>query len=137
MPAWIQLDADDQLPTTFFHFLRMAITSVSGPDASLPDASDRHDWPRFARQFARQVMGKLGCPTNWVFDNFQNIVDSPVEEIIAALANETFGDIRFFILCDQEPSTAFIDLISTQRVYRIESADIAFSADETNGPTLA
>ncbi len=131
-PMWMQLDADDQLPTTFFHFLRMAITAVGGPEASLPDASDRHDWPRFARQFARQVIGKAGCPTHWVFDNIQNVANSPIEEIIAALADEASDDIRFYVLSHHAPPAAFIGLIGEQRVYRMESTSIAFSADETN-----
>ena len=130
-PVWLDLDADDKQPTTFFYFLRMAFEALGGCSASPPDTADRHSWQRFARQFARQVLSSSGYPTHWVFDNVQEVAGGPIEDILAVLAAEVSGSIRIFVLSHQPPAPAFADMLSKQRVHCIDAAALAFSVHET------
>ena len=74
--VWYQLDADDAVPASFFHYLRHAAAKVLGARArDLPAFSAQHgdDVSSFARSFFRQLFAHPAHPLALVLDNLQAV----------------------------------------------------------------
>lgn len=129
--VWIQLDEADAQPTTFFHFLGLALQFSGASLPALPGPKDSDGWAGFARKVARQLFAHKPFPTYWIFDNFQCVSGSVVEEMVAAFAEETAGDIQFFCLSHHAPPVAFAGLASKQRLLSIGHEGLSFNEEET------
>jgi len=106
---WYQLDAGDLDLSTYFFYLGTAAKKLVGDTAPLPLLTQdyAHDPSGFARRWFRQLFSRLEPPTLLVFDNYQEVAESALGNLLAAAIQDVPEGITLVIISRTTPSPAF------------------------------
>jgi|GEM_PF-2163287 len=130
---WLQLDADDADPATFFHYLSMAACQLSSRCKKLPvpDRTQRSDWLPFTRRYVRELCSLLDQPVVLALDNVQEISGGVQDEVLACLAAEISEPISLFMFSHGAPTAGFSPLLAQRKMTVVDWTAISFTANET------
>jgi LuxR family maltose regulon positive regulatory protein len=97
---WYQLDAGDLDLSTYFFYLGTAAKKLVGDAAPLPLLTQdyAHDLSGFARRWFRQLFSRLEPPTLLVFDNYQEVAESTLGNLLAAAVQDVPEGITVVII---------------------------------------
>lgn len=131
---WYQCDAADADTATFVHYLRVAAEQLAGRGAThLPPfaAAPQQALGRFARGFARDLFAALPHPCAIVLDNFQDPRTTRRQRAALAEALEELPEgITVIVLSRAHPPPEFARLVASQRIARIDAAELRCTAAE-------
>ena len=135
LPVWYSIDADDREPSTFFHFLTMALGASAASGAGLPDlpvaeAESREDWLAFARQFFRAMLAALDPNAVLILENVHD-ANAVLHELLALLVAESANRQRILFTSHQPPPLAYLDAIAKQQLAALTADILRFDAIET------
>lgn len=129
--VWLQLDAADADPASFFHYLGLA---TQGDDAvPLPLFTPEHapDPLPFARRYFRSLFQRLQAGTVLVFDNVQEAgADGALAQLLATLVEEQPADVRSVAISRDDPPPALARSRAARQVMLVNAADLQFRPDE-------
>lgn len=130
---WLQLDAADADPASFFHHLGLALCTLSGQSAALPpftpDDADRV--ALFARRWFRQAFEALPADTALVLDNLQDAdADGAVSTLVAVLVQELPAGLQALAISRHPPPPALARARATQMLALLEAAELQCRDDE-------
>lgn len=133
---WYQVDAGDEDPATFFHYLRVAAAhgGSTAKAARLPMFTPEFQWdlPGFARRFFRQLFDVLGSEALLVLDNVQEISPECVVHQALVEAVEALPDGQGLIAISREEAPGiYARLIANQRLARIEADSVRYTYEES------
>jgi DNA-binding SARP family transcriptional activator len=133
---WYQVDAGDADPATFFYYLGLAESSISGHHrdrATLPLLTPEYlqDIAGFARRFFRELFLRLGASATLVFDNFQEVPDeASLHEAILAALEEVPSGTRVFVISRTEPSARYARLGANRALMLVGWEQLKLTTDE-------
>lgn len=111
---WYQMDAGDADPATFFHYLGLGASQVAPRYKKPLPALTPEYLPgliTFARRFFEELYRRMGAPTLWVLDNYQDIpLESPLHEVLRVACENLPDGIRLVVLSRTEPPSALARL---------------------------
>ncbi|WP_157270680.1 BTAD domain-containing putative transcriptional regulator [Azohydromonas aeria] len=131
---WLQLDADDAEPATFFHYLGLAVRQA-GTDAAL-------DWPvltpaylpglaGFTRRCAQRLAAALPPPAVLVLDNHEQLpAEGALQGVLRELAQALPPGLCLLVLSRGEPPEALARLRVHGELAQLPAAELALSEDE-------
>ncbi|MCC7547899.1 MAG: AAA family ATPase [Burkholderiales bacterium] len=133
--VWLQLDAADADPATFFYFLRSALQLAATRRAHLPPLFTpeyRQDLTAFSRRFMRTAVAALGGDAVVVLDNFQELGDPPaLSTAIAACLEELPERLNVIVISRTEPPAAFARAQVNSLVARVGWESMRLTPAET------
>jgi len=132
---WLQVDAGDRDPATFFHFMAQAhaLTPRRGKSGVLPalTAEYLHDVPGFARRFWRMLFSALPRGSVIVLDNFQEADESDaLQSVIAIALLEVPPGMLWVTISRRDPPQLWSPLIANRRLRLLEWEDIKLTREE-------
>ena len=131
--AWLQVDADDSDPATFFSNLALAIRRAL-PKQQLRFPVFEPDYSRhpevFAQVFFRYMAGRLAHPLRVVIDNAQEIPQNDLANWILVAVKELPAYIRLVIISRHQAPTLLVGLEATQQLAAIETSQLRFNLAE-------
>ncbi len=131
--AWLRLDASDQDPATFFHYLGLAIASV------LPrfrfrfpvyDYEYHHNLAGFAQHFFRYLATRVTCDLKIVLDDAQEIDQTVLALMINCAAKELPSNIKLIILSRTQPHADLARLQTSSLLSVIDNDRLQFTREE-------
>lgn len=130
---WLQLDAADADPASFFHHLGLALCMLGDHAAALPpftpDDADRV--ALFARRWFRQAFAALPADTALVLDNLQDAdVDSAVSTLVAVLVQELPAGLQALAISRHPPPPALARARATQLLALLGATELQCLDDE-------
>jgi len=133
--SWLQLDAADSDPATFFYYLRHAVMAIARSRAQAPPLFTpeyRADLTTFTRQFLRAAIRNIAGEALLVLDNFQEIEgDSPICAALAACLDEIPEQLRGIVISRTDPPPAFARARVNGLIARIGWESLQLSRQET------
>ena len=135
---WIQLDADDADPPTFFHYLDRAAEAFAPAgsnegDASLPapPPEGSADLPTFTRRYFERLGARLTRPAVLVLDNYQKIPENAgLHELIRMASARLPRHISLLVISRAEPPSALARLMLYGDLYRLGDHDLRLTMEE-------
>jgi ATP/maltotriose-dependent transcriptional regulator MalT/DNA-binding SARP family transcriptional activator len=130
---WYQQDAGDADPASFFYYLGLAAQSLRRKLPPLPLLTEeyRRDLPGFVRRFARELFARLPAGGVLVLDGFRPAEQgTPMYGVAAAAFEEVPAGINLLVLSRDEPPLELARLIATQRLARLDEAELRFTREE-------
>lgn len=132
--VWLQLDASDADPATFFHYLGVALKKALPRTRPLPALTPEYlaDPAAFARSFFGGLSQRLKGPALVVLDNYQNIPeDSAVHTLLAAGQEELGSQQSLLVLSRNLPPAVFARVRACGRLVLIEQDELALTEAES------
>lgn len=134
LPAiWFQHDTGDADPASFFYYLGLAAQPLRKKLPPLPLLTEeyRRDLPAFVRRFVREFFARMPAGGLVVFDSFRAPeAGTPMHGVAATAFEEIPGDINVIVLSRDEPPLELARMIATQRIGRLDEAELRFTRDE-------
>jgi ATP/maltotriose-dependent transcriptional regulator MalT len=120
---WFQCDEGDADPATFFHYLGVAAEGIA-PRSQTPLSRLTPEYalslPTFARNFFRELCGRLTPPFVVVFDNYQEVpTDADLHALLSVGFEEIPGGAAAVVVSRDEPPAPLARLQVNQVVDRI------------------
>jgi LuxR family transcriptional regulator, maltose regulon positive regulatory protein len=133
---WYQIDAGDEDPASFFHYLRIAAlhSHRASKAANLPRLTAEFLWDLagFARRFFRQLFDILGPGAILVLDNIQEIsATGVVHQTLVEAVESLPGDCRLLAISRMAPPAAYARLMANERLVCIEADAVQYTPDES------
>lgn len=133
---WYQVDAGDEDPATFFHYLRVAAAhgGSAARAARLPMFAPEFQWDLqgFARRFFRQLFDILGSEASLVLDNVQEISpDCPVHQALVEAIEALPAEHSLIAISREEAPGIYARLIANQRLVRVEAETVRYTFEES------
>ncbi len=130
-PIWFQVDADDAEPSTFFHFLSMAVKAAIPARHLLPviDIENREDWTGFARRFFRTMLVGLAKHDVLVFENIHE-AKGALDALLQLLAAEAGTQQRIIFTSHHRPPAAFADAFVKRHLAALNADTLRFDVVE-------
>lgn len=131
---WLQLDAADGDPASFFHYLGVAARQAA-PDAPAPPkltAEYARGTAAFARNFFRELYARLPMPFVLVFDDYPRLpADSPLHDLIRLGLEEIPLGGTVLILSRAAPPPALARPLAHGTLARLGWEQLRLDATET------
>jgi ATP/maltotriose-dependent transcriptional regulator MalT/DNA-binding SARP family transcriptional activator len=131
---WIQTDAADADPASFFFYLRGACESAGLARKSLPPLLTREylgDVLGFARRAFRGLFSDFRSALTLVLDNYQEIANaSLLHRALAEACEEVPEGSHLLALSRLDPPQEYARLVATERLARIEWEDLKLTREE-------
>lgn len=129
---WYQVDRGDVDAATFFHYMGLAASREPVLAAGgLPAFSPGRDVIAFAREYFRELYGRLPSPFALVFDNYQ---EAPPQSPLTLIVNTALEEIprggAVFVISRAEPPRELARLRANQRLELIGWSDLRLSPGE-------
>ncbi len=131
--VWMQLDAGDSDPTTFFHYLSLAVASHERKrrlPLAVPEALS--DIGSFARRYFRALYQALRAGSVLVFDNFQEARADALIPVLDAAIAERPDTHRVVVISRLSPPPPFAQVIARGLLKCLRPEALAFSRDEVH-----
>jgi len=131
--VWMQIDAGDSDPATFFVYLAEAAETYRRKRPALPILAPEYflDLPAFNRRFFRALFSRLPEGTAVVFDNVQELkAESPVFALLAAAVPEAPQGVALAFISRSEAPEEFVALRATDRLAMLDDAELRLTEDE-------
>ena len=132
---WYDIDHSDGEPTSFFHYLQVAIAGDSADGrAALPQFAREHlsDIDGFSRRFFQRFFAHIALPGVVVFDNFHEIPeDSEVQQAFDVALSCIPQGLRVVVLSREAPPASIIRHVANSRLAAIDWPDLRLTLDET------
>ncbi len=131
---WYLLDSGDGDIASFFYYMGQAGKKVAPRRRKpLPLLTPEYlpELPTFTRNYFRDIFERISSPGVMVLDNYQNIPESPMHQVIADALLEIPEGISVFIISRTEPPAQFTRLQANQTMSFINASDLSFNFDET------
>jgi ATP/maltotriose-dependent transcriptional regulator MalT/DNA-binding SARP family transcriptional activator len=134
MPTlWLQMDAADADPATFFHYLGMAARGLSSQVGPLPvftpDDVERRD--AFARRHFRELFDRLPAHTVLVFDNAQEVAAHvALATLFAVMLEEQTPGFQVVSISRADPPPALARARAARQLAVLDWHDLRFREDE-------
>ena len=130
---WLQIDAADADPASFFHYLGLALRGLTGHPLVLPlftpDAA--RQMAGFARRWYRLAFQALPADAALVLDNLQEAgSDGALPALLAVLVDELPASAQLLAISRQEPPPALARARATQQLALLDATELLCSADE-------
>ena len=132
---WYQVDAGDQDPGTFFHYLGIGARHAGRPSrtpfpAFTPDR--RTSVAVFGRRYFEALAGRLRPTTIVVLDNYQQVpADSSLHEAVAEGCDALGDGVQLLVLSRAEPPPAFSHLRASGALALIQPRELALTFEES------
>ncbi len=132
---WYQVDRDDGDPAALFHFLRLAVKSLTRSSRRvLPPEYAPEFVPGlevFARRFFRDVFARRASPVMIVFDNVQHApADSPFYRLLREGLSELPPGSHAILISRSEPPSEFSGFLARREMAVIGWDDLRFTKAE-------
>ncbi len=133
---WYQVDAGDEDPATFFHYLRIAAEHGTRPSeaARLPlfTAEFLWDLPGFARRFFRQLFEILGDEDALVLDNAQEISSACVVHQALVEAIDALREGQTILVVSRETTPGcYARQIANERLVPVSADSVRYAVEES------
>ena len=132
---WYDIDAGDDDPATFFHYMDIAARHAAPRfRRPLPAFTPEHrpGLAAFARRYFEALYARLKTPAVLVLDNFQEAAaDGAFQLIVAAAAAALPPGVRLVVLSRHEPPPAFARLRANNLLTVVDDAALRFTLDES------
>jgi len=131
---WYEVDAADDDPATFFHYLTIAATSLSrrrhpALPRFLPEYSG--DLDAFARRFLRLLFDRMPAGSSIVLDNLQEVPDgSPLHAIIVQAASQRPTDVSLVVIAHRQPGPEYAQLVVNGRLAVVDASAMDLTLEE-------
>lgn len=133
--TWYQIDAGDNDPATFFHYMDIAAHQASPRSRkSLPAFTHEHhsNICLFARRYFEALYARITPPALLILDNYQEIPSSsPFHEMIAVAISMMPAEVNLMILSRAEPPPAFVGLRAHDAVSILSSTELKLTLHES------
>ncbi len=132
-PLWYQIDATDNDPATFFHYLASAVRAANPRSRRrLPMLRSEYlsTLPIFTRRFFEVVAATLKAPCLFVLDNYQDLHDDSFMHELLQEALNTLGGTGVVVCSRSEPPATFARLNIQGRITVIDSAELVMTLSE-------
>jgi LuxR family maltose regulon positive regulatory protein len=132
---WLQLDARDKDPATFFYYLREAAARVT-PRArkALPLLTAEYalGLETYTRNFFEQLGQILKPPVILVFDNYHDLPENaPLHSLLTVGLRALSPFINVLIVSRNEPPSTFAALSAERRMTMLDAGLLSFTLTET------
>ena len=133
---WYQVDAGDEDPAMFFHYMSVAARHAAPRSRKpVPVFTSEHfpGVPVFARRYFETLFGRLKAPAAVVLDNYQEVAkDSAFHTVVAEAAAVLPEGVRMFIISRAEPPATFARLRANGILDVLDSAELKLTLDESS-----
>ena len=131
---WYQVDAGDNDPATFFHYMSIA-THHAAPRFRTPlpalTPELRPGLVIFARRYFEALYARLKAPAVLVLDNYQEVAaDSAFHAVVAEAAAACPKGVRLLVLSRAEPPAAFARLRANEALSLLNGTELTLTLDE-------
>ena len=134
---WYQMDRADGEAASFFHYMTLAVSTVSGTaSGSLPRIAMESlpHLPDFSLTYFRELFNRLKSPFFIVLDNYHEVpADSVMHELIKSGLEQIPDGINILILSRTPPPPAMARLIVNKGMMTIEPQELALTEQESMG----
>lgn len=130
---WYQIDAIDETPADFFHYLDLAAAPLLEPAASPPllKSEIAENLESFALHYFETFYRRIRSGSRLIFDNFQDAPkDSSLLLILASAIKQLPEDIVITIISRNDPQPVFCRFIANRTMKTIGRNQIKFSSEE-------
>jgi ATP/maltotriose-dependent transcriptional regulator MalT len=136
--AWYQVDADDRIPATLFHYMSQAVRAprraAALPMLGLEHESDLHG---FARVYFRALFAQLRPPAVLVFDNCHELPpDSELHALLPVLVREVPENVTVLVTSRGDPPATCAALRATGTLVVIGWDELRLTREETRAESL-
>ncbi len=131
---WYEVDAADDDPATFFHYLSVAARDLSKKrhpalPRFLPEYSG--DLPAFARRYLRLLFDRLPPGSAIVLDNLQQVSDrSPLHTIVLQAADQKPPGAALVVIAHGDPGPEYASLTVNGRLAALDADSMDLTFDE-------
>ena len=132
---WYRLDADDNDPATFFHYLALAAKKEAPRSKDLPLLTAEYQMgiTTFSRRFFERLFTQIKTPCTLVFDNYECLTnDSILHTILCEAVNALPEKASVLITSRYAPPPPFSRLKASQNYGRIDNDMLQLSFKETS-----
>ena len=135
--VWYQVDAGDADVATFFHYMGQAAKRAAPRKRKALPVLTPERWLQlglFAKQYFRELYGRLKPPFVIVFDNYQEAPDySRFHEVVCEGLSEMPEGGRAIVVSRSEPPAPYARLRARQSIDLVEQESLAFTQAEVGG----
>ena len=133
-PLWYRMDAGDDDPAAFFHYLSLAVEDLLSAEhrsqPKLTPESLSNPIP-FARLYFRELFAGLPKPSVLVFDNFQTLApSSPLHEIIAVALSEIPRGINAILISRCPPPASLSRMLFNRTLALLDQNELRLTDEE-------
>lgn len=136
---WYQVDAGDNDPATFFHYMSIAAHHAAPRFRTpLPALTPelRPGLAVFAHRYFEALSTRIKAPAVLVLDNYQEVTaDSAFHAVVAEAAAALPKGMRLLVLSRVDPPAAFARLRASEAISFLDSAELMLTLDETRAVT--
>jgi ATP/maltotriose-dependent transcriptional regulator MalT len=130
---WMQIDAADADPASFFHYLSLAAQALADDPSPLPTFTPDHakDPLPFARRYFRALFQRLPEATVLTFDNVQEVgAEAALPALLAVMLEEQPAGFQMLAISRHEPPAALARARAALHVAVVDGNDLRFQPDE-------
>lgn len=131
--TWYQVDEGDRDIATFFHYLRRAHPAATLPTLSPMDLMGPGAVAAFARRFFEELFAALPRPSVLVFDNYQELPSSPVQEIVRGAFAQLPEGVGAIVISRTEPPQPFARLQANNAISLVSAEELRLTPEEAAG----
>jgi len=131
---WYQLDAGDNDPASFLHFLGVGARRPPFKPRRLPTLPSEAspDLSAFARQYFRALFGGLPASTVLVLDNYQEAESEELDTLVQGAFSEVPDGARVIVASRVEPPASLARLVANQRIAVVDGRELKFTREESD-----
>ena len=126
---WMQIDAADEDPASFFHYLGLAAQRLAAGAAPLPAFTPDHarrPLP-FARRYFRDLFQRLPAGAVIAFDNVQEAgAEAVLPALLAVMVEEQPAGFQVLAISRHEPSAALARARAARQVGIVDGQELRF-----------
>jgi LuxR family maltose regulon positive regulatory protein len=129
--AWLTVDSGDNDPSRFLACLSAAVAHLTSDDV---DCADDGSGARSPGDIALRIIDRLaarGAPFALFLDDFENIVDPTVLELVRELVDQLPRGAQLVVGTRSLPNLGLPRLRARGQLLEIDAAQLRFSVDET------
>ncbi|MBI3527350.1 MAG: hypothetical protein HY067_05215 [Betaproteobacteria bacterium] len=137
---WYQVDAGDVDPATFFYYLGLAASELTGDHQTLPLLTPEYlpDLPGFSRRFFRELYARLPRPAVVVLNNYEEVLgEVAFHSLLADSVQEIPEGVNVIVAGRSEPPARFARLVANKTVGIVGWEDLRLTPEETRGIACA
>ena len=131
---WYRLDAGDADPSTFFHYLGLAVQSAAPRSRkALPHLTPEYfaGLPIFTQRFFEELGTRITRPTLLVFDNYQEVTpESMLHQLLPVGIQRLPAHIRVVILSRETYPQGYIQLAAERQLQTMRPEELELTRAE-------
>ena len=131
---WYRLDAGDADPSTFFHYLGLAVqTAASRSRKTLPHLTPEYfaGLPIFTRRFFEQLGTRIRRPTLLVFDNYHEVpAESLLHQLLPVGIQRLPPHIHVVILSRESYPQGYMQLVAERQLQTMRPEELELTQAE-------